>query len=152
MANRSSIYKDNGNEVCLILGAPIQDIITLQVNERVVMQQDSFTMDSFPISLIYREYYLGDELLGKVTEDTPSPWSFRGDPPYKRALTERGLTIVNKSEGEVVGMPFEGLAWASGVQVNVYAIDKAKKKLREALPYYKGIFNLYLFCFSSQDA
>ena len=152
MPNRSSIYKDAGNEVCLILGAPVQDVIALEVNERIVTHQDSFTMESYPTSVVYREYYLGDVLVGKATEDTPSPWSFRGQPPYKAPLEERGLTIVNRSQGEIVGVPFEGLAFASGVQIKPSQIDKARRQLKEALPHYKGAYDLYLFCFSSQDA
>lgn len=152
MPNRSSIFKDAGNEVCLIMGAPIPDVVTLQVNERTINQQDSFTLESYPVSVVYREYYLGEELLGKVPEDTPSPWSFRGEPPYKTALINKGLTIVNKGQGEIVGIPFEGLAWASGVQIKASLIEKTRRQLREALPFYKGVFDLYLFSFGGGDA
>lgn len=147
MTNKASVYKDGVNEVCLVLGAPISEVLKVQVNERTAMQQDSYTLEEYPVPITYREYYLGEELVGKVPENSPTHWAFKGEPPYAPALAKRGLLLIGKGQGQVVGLALDGLSFASGVQIPTSSLSEAKESLRNALPEYRGEYQLYLFCF-----
>lgn len=147
MTEKASVYKDGLNEICLVLGAPISEVLKVQVNERTIMQQDSYTMEEYPVPVTYREYYLGEELVGKVPENSPTHWTFKGGAPYVNAISQRGLALIGKGQGQVIGLALDGMSFASGVQIATSSLDKATAQLKAALPEYKGEFQLYLFCF-----
>lgn len=127
----------------IILGAPIKELVSYKLREDVTVRRDSFTLEEFASSQTKIEYYLGSEAIGVCKEQTTSPWVFRGEAPYSKSLKDKGLNLIGKGQGQVIGLSLESSPWPDGVEIKPSAIDKARKVLRELLPHYKGSYQVY---------
>lgn len=132
------------SKVHLVMGAPIDKVLEAKIIEKSNTYRDSFTLEEFHTPETCIEYWFGEEMICLTKKVTASPWLHPKEEPYRKAIDQRGLLLLGKGQGQVIGIALSTTMWPSGMRLERGGIEKARKRLKELIPHFKEVYDIYV--------